>query len=47
MIENRHPIFEWSPGHKIVDIDILIPNNDQIMEGENEEEILNRNNEEI
>ena len=32
-IYNRHPIFEWSPVHEMVDENIIIPDTDQILEG--------------
>ena len=47
MIENRHPIFELSPGHEIIDKEIIIPDKNQITEDEYEEEMLNSNIEEI
>ena len=40
-------MFEWTPVHWIFDEEIFIPDNNQNMEDEHEEEILNRKNGEI
>ena len=35
-IDNRHHLFEWSPGHEIIDEEILVPDNNQILYYEDE-----------
>ena len=43
-IDKRHPIFEWSPGHEIIDEEIFISDYNQTLEDEDEKEMLNINN---
>ena len=45
--DKRHPIFECSPGHEIIDEEIFISDNNKILEYEDEEEMINMNNEDI